>query len=71
MALLPTELNGHMTVPYPTFVLRLPTTACAGIPGFEPRMAVPETAVLPVTPYPNVVVCQVLSVGADPTIPLL
>ena len=25
----------------------------AGVPGLEPRMAVPETAVLPITPYPN------------------
>ena len=24
----------------------------AGVPGLEPRMAVPETAVLPITPYP-------------------
>ena len=26
---------------------------CAGVPGLEPRMAVPETDVLPITPYPN------------------
>ncbi len=26
----------------------------AGVPGLEPRMAVPETAVLPITPYPKV-----------------
>ena len=25
----------------------------AGIPGLEPRMTVPETVVLPITPYPN------------------
>ena len=25
----------------------------AGVPGLEPRMAVPETAVLPITPYPK------------------
>src|SRR5664279_4922755 len=25
----------------------------AGVPGLEPRMAVPETAVLPITPYPT------------------
>jgi hypothetical protein len=25
---------------------------CAGVPGLEPRMAEPESAVLPITPYP-------------------
>ena len=25
----------------------------AGVPGLEPRTTVPETAVLPITPYPN------------------
>ncbi len=29
----------------------------AGIPGLEPRMTVPETVVLPITPYPNVDCC--------------
>lgn len=31
----------------------LSKTHVAGVPGLEPRMAVPETAVLPITPYPN------------------
>ncbi len=25
----------------------------AGVPGLEPRMTVPETVVLPITPYPT------------------
>ena len=27
---------------------------CAGVPGLEPRQAEPESAGLPITPYPNI-----------------
>ena len=39
----------------------------------QPPNRIPDlrTTVLTITPYHNVVVSQVLSVGADPTIPLL
>ena len=26
---------------------------CAGVPGLEPRLTEPESAGLPITPYPN------------------
>ena len=29
----------------------------AGVPGLEPRMTVPETVVLPITPYPTISLC--------------
>src|SRR5690606_29261532 len=35
----------------------------AGIPGLEPRMTVPETVVLPITPYPTVVPGPAVSRG--------
>ena len=28
---------------------------CAGVPGLEPRLTEPESAGLPITPYPKVV----------------
>jgi hypothetical protein len=27
---------------------------CAGVPGLEPRLTEPESAGLPITPYPNI-----------------
>ena len=32
---------------------RIPRGSLAGMPGLEPRMAEPESAVLPITPHPN------------------
>lgn len=32
---------------------RIPRGSLAGVPGLEPRMAEPESAVLPITPHPN------------------
>ena len=36
---------------------------CAGVPGLEPRLTVPESAGLPITPYPNVELCTVWQGG--------
>ena len=34
-------------------------TYCAGVPGLEPRLTEPESAGLPITPYPTIaIVCS-------------
>src|SRR6185437_17071704 len=33
--------------------MRNPAENCAGVPGLEPRTTEPESAVLPITPYPK------------------
>jgi hypothetical protein len=38
-----------------TYLVVLPTAYCAGVPGLEPRLTEPESAGLPITPYPNIV----------------
>ena len=38
---------------------------CAGVPGLEPRLTEPESAGLPITPYPTIF--TVLSVEVYPT----
>ena len=30
----------------------------AGVPGLEPRLTEPESAGLPITPYPNILFCS-------------
>ena len=39
-------------VPHRIWTMKLRAIS-AGVPGLEPRMAEPESAVLPITPYPN------------------
>ena len=31
---------------------------CAGVPGLEPRLTEPESAGLPITPYPTIVLAN-------------
>ena len=38
--------------------LRISEDRSAGVPGLEPRMLVPETSVLPITPYPTALNCS-------------
>ena len=43
MAFRPSELNAYSIV----------VLYCAGVPGLEPRLTEPESAGLPITPYPT------------------
>jgi hypothetical protein len=38
---------------------------CAGVPGLEPRLTEPESAGLPITPYPKVCTLQWQRIPAD------
>ncbi len=47
------SVSNRQTGLKPLIHRRITAKTRAGIPGLEPRMTVPETVVLPITPYPN------------------